>query len=240
MEKHDDIRVITPTFTWDDLGSWDALRDHLPMDANGVTTGGSTVHLDCQNSLFFQEEGAPPIAAIGVDGITIVVSSPESILVVPTGGSQSVKQLQQQVLAERAAQRMDNMADHFALAETLQAAGQSHLLAHAETLDPAQRETFLAELASIPWGDLSQDLDTWKKIEELAAPQVVDLGERESTDAELRGLGASAYADGKVAVLLVAGGMGSRLGFSGPRAATKSVRTVGKVSINCRQKKYWH
>ena len=104
MEKHDDIRVITPTFTWDDLGSWDALRDHLPMDANGVAAGGSTVHLDCQNSLFFQEEGAPPIAAIGVDGIT-VVSSPESILVVPTGGSQSVKQLQQQVLAERAAQK---------------------------------------------------------------------------------------------------------------------------------------
>ena len=94
MEKHGDIRVITPTFTWDDLGSWDSLRDHLPQDDAGVAIRVSAPYMNCHQSLFFQEAGAPPIAAIGVDNIT-VVSSPESILVVPTGASQSVKQLQQ-------------------------------------------------------------------------------------------------------------------------------------------------
>jgi mannose-1-phosphate guanylyltransferase len=100
MEKHGDIRVITPTFTWDDLGSWDSLRDHLPQDDTGVATSGTCVHIDCHNSLFFQEAGAPPIAAIGVSDLS-VVASPESILIVPTGASQRVKQLQQHVMSQR-------------------------------------------------------------------------------------------------------------------------------------------
>ena len=100
MEKHHDIRVITPQITWDDLGSWDALRDHLPTDTLGVAKGGDVLRLQCRDSLFFQEDGAPPIAAIDVDGIT-VVSSPEAVLVVPTGASQRVKDLQQAVIAAR-------------------------------------------------------------------------------------------------------------------------------------------
>ncbi len=91
MEKSQRICVVTGTFTWDDVGSWDSLYDHLPADADGVITRGATVAVDCHDSLLVSESGQV-IAGIGLHGLTVVATK-DAILVVPKGRSQEVKQV---------------------------------------------------------------------------------------------------------------------------------------------------
>ena len=89
MERAKRIAVITGAFFWDDVGSWDALYDHTPADAQGVRHRGPTLAVDCKDSLLVSESGQL-IAGIGLDGMTVVVTK-DSVLVVPKGRSQDVK-----------------------------------------------------------------------------------------------------------------------------------------------------
>jgi mannose-1-phosphate guanylyltransferase len=89
MEKARDIVVVTGDFAWDDLGSWDALYDHLPRDAAGVITHGRVLALECQDSLVYNT-GAQTVVAHGLSGITVVATA-DAILIQPKGRSQEVK-----------------------------------------------------------------------------------------------------------------------------------------------------
>lgn len=89
MEKAKDIVVVTGDFAWDDLGSWDALYDHLPRDGSGVIAQGRVLALECQDSLVYNT-GAQTVVAHGLSGIT-VVATPDAILIQPKGRSQEVK-----------------------------------------------------------------------------------------------------------------------------------------------------
>ena len=40
LEQASDIKVVTGDFSWDDLGSWDALYDHLPADDRALIQEG--------------------------------------------------------------------------------------------------------------------------------------------------------------------------------------------------------
>ena len=91
MEKSQKICVVTGTYTWDDVGSWDSLYDHLPADSQGVIARGETVAVDCHDSLLVSESGQL-IAGIGLQGLTVVATK-DAILVVPKGRSQDVKQV---------------------------------------------------------------------------------------------------------------------------------------------------
>ena len=91
MENAKDIRVVTCDFTWDDVGSWDALYDHVEVDDAGVRTRGDVIAIDCRDSLLVNE-GGPVLTAAGLDGMT-VVSTEGAILVVPKGQGQLVKQV---------------------------------------------------------------------------------------------------------------------------------------------------
>ena len=89
MEKSQRICVVTGAFQWDDVGSWDSLYDHLPVDAHGVISRGTTLAVDCHDSLLVSETGQL-IAGIGLQGLTVVATK-DAILVVPKGRSQEVK-----------------------------------------------------------------------------------------------------------------------------------------------------
>ena len=91
MEKAKDIVVVTGDFSWDDLGSWDALYDHLPHDPAGVISQGQVLALECLDSLFYNT-GRQTLVAHGVEGMT-VVATPDAILILPKGRSQEVKKV---------------------------------------------------------------------------------------------------------------------------------------------------
>lgn len=109
------------------------------------------------------------------------------------------------------------MIDHYALAEQLRAVGQEHVLAGVESLDEASRSAFLARLAAIDWEELAAPEPPAAATGAVGASRVIDLQERARRQQELTPLGEAAYRDGRVAVLMVAGGQGTRLGFSGPK-----------------------
>ncbi len=117
------------------------------------------------------------------------------------------------------------MVDHFALSESLSKLGQGHLLAGLDHLDPVTRDAHLARLAEVDWQELHHQLAV-HTAGEVSGSRVVDPAERDRRAGDLEPLGESAYRDGRVAVLMVAGGQGTRLGFSGP----KGCYTIGHHS----------
>ncbi len=117
------------------------------------------------------------------------------------------------------------MVDHFALSETLTKHGQGHLLVGVESFGETERAAYLARLADVDWAELHHQ-QSLHSAGEVASSRVIDLAERAKRAAELEPAGERAYRAGKVAVLMVAGGQGTRLGVSGP----KGCFTVGPHS----------
>ena len=115
----------------------------------------------------------------------------------------------------------------FELSERLHSCGQGHLLNGLDDLEPAVKEAFLSRLQEVDWEELSQPVD--HSIEgSVSSSRVVDGDERGERGAEFTKIGEEAYAQGKVAILMVAGGMGSRLGFSGPKGCFEVGAHSGK------------
>jgi mannose-1-phosphate guanylyltransferase len=98
MEKAKDIRVVTGAFTWDDVGSWDSLYDHLPLDQAGNALRGTVVAEGCRHSLLVAESGQT-VTAVGLEGITVVATR-DAVLVMPKGQGQEVKKIVDRLKAE--------------------------------------------------------------------------------------------------------------------------------------------
>jgi UDP-N-acetylglucosamine/UDP-N-acetylgalactosamine diphosphorylase len=116
------------------------------------------------------------------------------------------------------------------LLETLQAHGQDHVVMGWDRLSDAQRHTLVTQLSQVNLAELAQ---LFRKRDEpqaalpardrIAALPVED-GEGLSVSAIARGQ--AALRNGEIAVLVVAGGQGTRLGFDKP----KGMFPVGPVS----------
>lgn len=91
LEKAAHISVLTPDFAWDDVGSWDALYDHLPLGEAGVIQRGNTLAIECHDSMLLAESGQL-IAAVGLEGVSVIATD-DAILVCAKGRSQGVKQI---------------------------------------------------------------------------------------------------------------------------------------------------
>jgi mannose-1-phosphate guanylyltransferase/mannose-6-phosphate isomerase len=90
MEKAANVVVLPTRFGWSDIGSWKAVSDQLPADADGNTTVGETMLLDSRNT-HVQSEGRL-VAAVGVDNL-LVVDTPDALLVANKDASQQVKEI---------------------------------------------------------------------------------------------------------------------------------------------------
>ena len=90
MEKADDVIVLPSRFAWSDIGSWKAVAEQLPADAQGNTTLGDAMLIDTRNTHVQSEDRL--VAAVGVDNL-LVVDTPDALLVASKDASQQVKEI---------------------------------------------------------------------------------------------------------------------------------------------------
>lgn len=127
---------------------------------------------------------------------------------------------------------MANKDDLFA---RLRRFGQEHLLAFWDALDAAQRATLASQIAAIDFQRLQDALQATKASEDWTAlarraigPPAIRLGRSDNpfSATKARQVGGKALRAGRVGVVLVAGGQGTRLGFDHP----KGMFPIGPVS----------
>ncbi len=91
MEKTNNIRVLSATFDWDDVGEWTALTRHLSPDSLGNVIKGLAKLLDAQDNIVVSNQDHL-VAVLGVKDL-VVVHTPDATLVCPKNRVQDIKKL---------------------------------------------------------------------------------------------------------------------------------------------------
>jgi len=98
MERTDKAAVIAADVAWSDVGLWSTVWRLSERDANGNSLRGRAVARDCANVLVRAEDQLT--AVVGLDNV-IVVTTQDAVLVVDARQSDKVKQLVDQLKAEK-------------------------------------------------------------------------------------------------------------------------------------------
>ena len=97
MEKAQDVVMLRAAFDWNDVGSWEFVRDVSDADADGNVVVGDHVFIDSRNSTVIARDRL--VAVLGVDDV-VVVDGGDTILVCRRDRVQEVKKIVQ-TLKER-------------------------------------------------------------------------------------------------------------------------------------------
>ena len=95
MEKLDEFVVSPGEFGWDDLGSWLALENNMPVDDKGNVIVGNSIIINVENSIIYGNE-KQIVAAMGLKDIIVVVRD-DVIMICPKDSSQKIKDLVEEV-----------------------------------------------------------------------------------------------------------------------------------------------
>jgi mannose-1-phosphate guanylyltransferase / mannose-6-phosphate isomerase len=98
MERTDRAAVIAGDFRWSDIGSWEALMEIAPRDAEGNVTQGDVVTMDTLNCIVHSDGRLTTL--IGVEDLVVVTTS-DAVMVVPRERTQDVKELAAKLKAAR-------------------------------------------------------------------------------------------------------------------------------------------
>ncbi len=90
MEKADNIVTLAGDFGWDDVGTWDSLGAHLPLDGAGNAVLGNAMALDARGNVVVSENHIT--ALVGVENL-IVVHAEGATLVCRKDQAERVKQV---------------------------------------------------------------------------------------------------------------------------------------------------
>jgi len=90
MEKARRVAVFPVDLGWHDIGSWAALLDVLPKDADGNVVHARHLHHESNNVLVFSKDRL--IATVGLQDM-IVVDTGDAVLVMPADRAQDVKKI---------------------------------------------------------------------------------------------------------------------------------------------------
>ena len=91
MEKSDRIAVVPGDFGWSDVGSFAALSEVRPPDAQGNVTEGEVLVVGGRDAVVLAQAGRP-VAVVGLDEV-IVVDAGDAILVCRRDRAQDVRQV---------------------------------------------------------------------------------------------------------------------------------------------------
>lgn len=97
MEKTQDAVVVPLDAGWNDVGSWTALRDVSPRDADGNAHKGDVIAIDCRNTYVYGER---LVALVGLDDV-VVVETDDAILVGKADRMQEVKDVVARLKADK-------------------------------------------------------------------------------------------------------------------------------------------
>lgn len=90
MEKSKNVAVVPCSIGWSDIGSWTALGDLTPADAQGNRTQGEVMLQDASNC--YIQSNQHLVAAVGVSNL-IIIDTPDAILVTDREHAQDVKKI---------------------------------------------------------------------------------------------------------------------------------------------------
>jgi len=94
MEKADNIVMAIGTFSWSDVGSWNAMEEHFGKTPEGNVVLGNAESMDSEGNIVVSEERLT--ALIGVKDM-IVVQAEGATLICPKERAQDVKRMVQQM-----------------------------------------------------------------------------------------------------------------------------------------------
>jgi mannose-1-phosphate guanylyltransferase len=93
LEKTQRVLAMRAGFDWDDVGSWTALPDHLPVDAEGNCVKGEAATVDSHGNIIVTSGPGRLVALCGVENL-VIVETPDALLVCHRDAAQNIKKLQ--------------------------------------------------------------------------------------------------------------------------------------------------
>lgn len=96
MERYEKIAVIEAPFSWDDVGSWQAIARLIKADENGNTSEGAFLGIDSKG-MIVRTEDDHLVVTIGMED-TIVVHTPDATLVAPKSEEERVREAVKQLM----------------------------------------------------------------------------------------------------------------------------------------------
>ena len=103
MEKTNRAAMLSLDAGWSDLGAWDAVWEHAGKDDDGNVLSGDVVADRTSNSLIQSQSRL--VAALGIDE-TIIVETPDAVLVASKSQAQQVKGLVEQLQEKKRKERV--------------------------------------------------------------------------------------------------------------------------------------
>lgn len=95
MERHSNVAVLEAPFSWDDVGSWQAIARLIKPDGKGNAVDGPFVAIDSEN-MIIRSEADHLIVTIGMKE-TIVVHTTDATLVAPKSEEERVREVVKQL-----------------------------------------------------------------------------------------------------------------------------------------------
>jgi mannose-1-phosphate guanylyltransferase len=94
LERSDKIAVMPATFTWDDVGAWDAVGRTRTRDENGNVAVGNVSLVDATNCIAWSDQGT--VVLYGTDDL-VVVRANDITFVAPRDRTPDLKRLIEQL-----------------------------------------------------------------------------------------------------------------------------------------------
>ncbi len=91
MEKAENVVVVPASFSWSDIGSWQAMSALSAPDPNGNRTSSEDVIFEASENCFVQSEGRL-VALLGLSNVQ-VIDTADAILVAHASQSQAVRRI---------------------------------------------------------------------------------------------------------------------------------------------------